>query len=153
MSTLFASVILSLGAGEKIELPKVERDYNIIRAGDRAGKTFAELIPPASVQKIVLTLNRGLKAPFDADRLMNDLFKKPTAAKDWGLRATESTIAEFAIVTKKGDFYRVEVLRDALTRGGEVTAALLYGKGFACRFALDMPAKKNDLEASFGLID
>jgi hypothetical protein len=44
------------------------------------------------------------------------------------------------LVTKKGDLYRVEGLYD-LRRRGAVTALLVYGKGFSCRYDLGLAKK------------
>lgn len=128
-----------VGTG-KVELPKVETDYaEIGKRGNSAGKKLADLIPPKTIRRIVLTHDHGLKDLSECDALVARLFQSSAEAKQWGLSATESKIAEFVVVTEAGDLYRLAILRDF---SPHLTACLLYAKGYACRFAIAPPDKK-----------
>ena len=131
-------VTLMVHAQAAAKLPKVERDFNGPARVDRIGKGLTEIIQPGSVRRVILTHNHGVglarpggdKPEFDPDELVGQFFKSPTKAERWGRRAMERSLAEFLILTKDGEVYRLEVLREH----GPVTAGLLYGKGLACRF-------------------
>jgi hypothetical protein len=123
------------------ELPKVERDWNVIGGTKQTGQTAAALIPPDSVKRILLTSTAGLDDKTDPDELMARFFASPVKGEQWGLRDTERTAAEFLILTKGGEAYRAEAVYDVRAARREVTAVLLYGKGFACRFDLGRPEK------------
>jgi hypothetical protein len=149
MRCFFAlALVLAFASRAPAELPKVERDFTTL-GGDHTGKTLAVLIPPESIQRIILTHDHGLgsavgpgvKTEFDPDELLGRLFKSPAKSQRWGLRATESTAAEFLVITKKGEVFRLEILCDRLTQKGAVTGLLVYGKGFACRFEASAPAR------------
>lgn len=126
------------------DLPKVERDFTVVSPTQKAGKPLAELIPPASVARLIISSNRlnrspirsGVKTEFDPDKLIAHAFNSQAKGRNWGLLATERSASEFLIVTKNGDIYRLEVLCDLK---GAVTALHLYGKGFACRYDLHFP--------------
>jgi hypothetical protein len=145
------ALILAFASAAFAELPKVERDFTTVGDGDHTGKTLAALIPPGSVQRIILTHDHGLgstvapgvKTEFDPDELLGSAFRSRAKSQRCGLRATESTAAEFLLVTKKGDVFRLEVLCDRLTKKGAVTGLLVYGKGFACRFDASAPPREN----------
>jgi hypothetical protein len=131
------------------QLPKVERDFNGPARVDQTGKTLAEIIPPLSVGRVILTHNHGVdtvrtpgrKPEYDSDELVAQFFRSPAKAERWGLRATERTLAEFLILTKDGEVYRLEVLQEH-SSSGPVTGGILNGKGLRCRFTVAPPADK-----------
>jgi hypothetical protein len=141
---LLVSALL-IPAPAAAELPKVECDFNGPARLDRTGKTLAEIIPPRSVRRLILTHNHGVGIPgapgakpeFDPDELVARFFTSPAKAEPWGLGATERVLAEFLVLTQDGDVYRLEVLRE-----GAVTGCLLSGKGLRCRFTATPPADK-----------
>jgi hypothetical protein len=142
------ALVLAFASTAPAEVPKVERDFTVV-GGEHPVKTLAMLIPPESIQRIILTHDHGIGSPiapgvkteFDPDELLSRSLKSPAKSQRWGLRATESTVAEFLVITKKGDLFRLEILCDRLTQKGAVTGLLVYGKGFACRFEASAPPR------------
>ena len=123
-------------------LPKVEKDFSVIDPlrdfGADDGKSFATMIPPKFIKRIILLHDHGFDAEqkirTDADRLFAQLVTSEVRSKPWGLDALERTVAECVVVTKKGDIFRVTVLSQLPNAKGAVTGVLLYGKGFSRRF-------------------
>jgi hypothetical protein len=117
-------------------------------AGEQSGKQLKEIIDPDKIASIALIKDRGKDSPiaegfrpqWSSNGLLQKAFSGEEAAKDWGLSATESSYADYAIITKKGELYLVEVICD-LTRGSAPTAILIRGSGFGCR--IDLLARKN----------
>lgn len=140
------TVVLLAEASEP-GLPEIERDYTVVSPTKKTGQPLAILIPPASIARIILvkrlTTSKGApraNSEVNPDELFVQAFKSPAKARDWGLLATERTASEFVLVTKKGELYRVEILNDLRSKG-EATALLVYGKGFSCRYDLDLSKK------------
>jgi hypothetical protein len=120
-------------------LPKVEQDFNIIGPNEFPKKTFAAIVPPKSVERIILLQDHGLGAKdgvaLEPDALFAQLTRSAVVSEDWGLDARERSAAEFLVVTKQDVVYKLTVLSQCLMKAkGGVSGVLLYGKGFSCRF-------------------
>lgn len=148
-SCCMLTVVLLAAADEPAPtLPPIERDFTVISPTKKAGQPLATLIPPASIARIVLTRSWTTGAPtakpeLTPEELIAHAFKSSTKGQNWGLLATERTGSEFILLTKKGEFYRMEVLYDSMRLKG-ASALLIYGKGFSCRYDLNL-AKKDGL--------
>ena len=148
MSTRIGVVILLLvGAmplpAETINLPPVQASFSKMHPGVVAGLTIREIIPPESVRLIALTEDRGRGEPLgpnfkpdgDPNQIIRQAFASDARAREWGLRATESTLVRYSIVTRDGRLFLLDVLGDIL-RNLPVTAIILRGNGFGCRFEM-----------------
>ena len=124
-------------------LPAVSEEYSQMVAGVHSGKRLNEIIKPEDVSSIGLIENRGKVSPiakgfrpqWDSDGLVRSAFESTQGAKDWSLSATEGRYARYALITKKGDLYLLEVVCDQM-KGGAPSAILLHGRGFGCRINL-----------------
>lgn len=121
-------------------LPKIETGLSRVSVdvdqGPRA--TLAKIVDPAAVARIILVNDHGIgqegNPAFDPDDLFARLFRSQTVSTAWGVDALERPVAEFLILTKQDDIYKVTILCQLLTGDGRVTGVLLKGKGFGCRF-------------------
>ena len=154
MRTAIYVIILALAGtmqlmAQNTIIPPVRESYSQMQPGAASGKTIQEIIPPESVQLIALTRSRGKGSPltpafkpdWDSSHMFRHAFASEAKAGGLALSATESTLAEYAIVTKDGEIYLVEVLGD-LMRNMPITAILLRGDGFGCRFNFEDYMKK-----------
>jgi hypothetical protein len=140
-STVFMSFVLTQGLLSA--LPAVSEDYSQMAAGAHSGKRLNQIINPEDVSSISMIENRGkggFIAPgffpqWNSDELIQNAFVNTELAENWGLSATERTYARYALITKKGDLFLLEVVCDSMTRGAP-TALLLHGRGFGCRIKL-----------------
>ncbi len=124
------------------DIPHVEVDFTTQRAGDWKGKSFAEIIPADTIKRIVLLrqstfgLNSGLsigQAEYDAFFAHTLQSKEP--AKDWALGGNEGTRAEFMVLTKKGELFRIEIISDGSLEGSP-NAIFIFGEGRGARIAV-----------------
>ena len=122
-------------------LPKVEKDFSVIEVPATLpdeGMTFAAMIPPKSIKRIILLHDHGFDAEqrvrADPDQLFAEVIKSQVRSTPWGLDAMERTVAECLIVTKKGEVFKVTAVGFAGSPTAAVTGVLLYGKGFSRRF-------------------
>ena len=133
---MIAVVVLILLAHS--DIPHIEVDFTTQRALDWKGKRFAEIIPADTIKRIVLLrqsasgLSRG-QADYDAF-FAHNLQSKETAA-DWGLGGNERTRAEFMVLTKKGELFRIEIISDGSPEGSP-NAIFIFGEGRGARIAV-----------------
>lgn len=124
-------------------LPAVSEDYTHMAAGVHAGKRLNEIIKPEDVASIGLIENRGKGSPiadgfrpqWDSNGLVRSAFESTQRATDLALSASESSYAKYALITKKGDLYLLDVVC-SWDAGNAPTALLLHGRGFGCRIDL-----------------
>ncbi|MEZ5299321.1 MAG: hypothetical protein R3F11_01420 [Verrucomicrobiales bacterium] len=104
-------------------LPAVSEDYSQMAAGVHSGKRLNEIIKPEDVSSICLIENRGKGSPiaqgfrpqWKSDELLQSAFTNTLGAKDCGfLSATEGSYARYALITKKGELFLLEVVCDQM---------------------------------------
>jgi hypothetical protein len=140
---LAAFACLMLAQAQLSALPPVSEEYSQMAAGMHTGKPLNEIINPEDVSSIGLIENRGKGHPitagfrpqWDSNELIQAAFSSKEKAQDWAQRATEGSYARYALVTKKGDLYLLDILCDQI-RGNGPTALILRGRGFGCRINL-----------------
>ena len=134
-----------LTQGRLSALPAVSEEYTQMAAGVHSGKRLNEIIEPEDVSSIGLIENRGKGSPiapgfrpqWKSDELLQSAFTNTQGAKDWALSANEGSYARYAIITKKGELFLLEIVCDQM-KGGVPTALLLHGRGFGCRINLPL---------------
>ena len=117
-------------------------------AGVHLGKRLNEIIKTEDVSSISLIENRGKGSliakgfcpHWKSDELLQSAFTTTHGAENWALSATEGSYARYALITKKGELFLLEVVCDQM-KGGVPTALLMHGQGFGCR--IDLPMKNN----------
>ena len=130
-------------------IPPIRETFTQMHPGPVAGKTIREIVPPESVKLIALVENRGMGSPltkefkpgWGSDQLLQRAFESSAKAREWSMSATESTLARYAIVTKQGSLFLLDVLGDRI-RNVSVTAVILRGDGFGCRLDIGQDQKK-----------
>jgi hypothetical protein len=130
-------------------LPPVRETFSQMHPGVVEGKTVRAIVPPESVRLIALAENLGKGAPitrkfkpdWDSNQLIRRAFASDAKARDCTMSATEGTLARYSIVTKDGALFMLDVLGDH-TRNITVTAVILRGDGFGCRFDMDKTEKE-----------
>ena len=113
------------------------------------GKTIRAIVPPESIRLIGLTENRGKGAPitrdfksdWDSNQLIQRAFASDAKAREWSMSATEAILARYSVVTKDGALFMLDVLGDHI-RSIPVTAVVLRGDGFGCRFDMNKTGKE-----------
>ena len=138
--------IVLITQGHLFALPAVSEDYSQMAAGIHSGKRLNEIIKPEEVSSISLIENRGKGVPiargfrpqWKSDELLQSAFTNTQGAKDLALSATEGSYARYALITKKGELFLLEVVCDQM-KGGVPSALLLHGRGFGCR--INLPRK------------
>jgi len=122
-------------------LPEINTHYTTMDLNPVKGRTFSEIVIPKKLRLIALTKNCGIGAPFtssykpqfDPTQLFDELCRSQSPAQQWGLSATEVTLAEFTVVSDDGRLFIIEVLQD-MQREVPVSGVLLRGDGIGCRF-------------------
>ncbi len=120
-------------------VPKVELDFNLMRAGDWKGKRFNEIVPADQIKQIGrLTENgfaRGTHASAEQaayDAFLTHLLESPVVASDWSLGGNERRLAELLVLTKDGRLLHIEVIGTAGVANSP-TAIIVHAKGHGAR--------------------
>ncbi|MHB0957586.1 MAG: hypothetical protein ACYC0X_26195 [Pirellulaceae bacterium] len=118
-------------------MPSVETSYTTIRSSHSVRRRLKDLIPPHSVRHIVVNrLVASAAANPDHDGIIREVFASDRVSGEWGLFAGESVRVEYTIVTDEALF--ILSLCGEVHQETRMTAAILRGSGFACRFHLMM---------------
>lgn len=128
----------------RMNLPAIRETYSQMYPGIFKGKTIRSIIQPEKVQLIALLENRGKGSPlttdftpdWDSNQLVRRAFISDAEAQELSMTATESILARYAIVTKDGALFALDVLGNSIGRV-PITAILLRGDGFGCRFDIN----------------
>ena len=121
------------------DAPKVELDFNVMRAGDWEGKRFNEIVPADQIKQIGRLTERGFggdpgrsgeQAAYDA--LLAHLLESPVAAHDWSLGGNEGPLAELFVLTKDGRLLHIEVI-GGVGDANSPTAIIIHAKGHGAR--------------------
>jgi len=127
---------------QEISLPSANDAFRQMYSGKFAGKTLSEIVPPKSVKLIAITgiYGHGWTYEFtpnrDVDNLIRLAFTSDAKAKDFALSDTETILAQYSIVTIDGYLFVLEVLGSFIEQR-PITAFLVRGEGFGCRFEVD----------------
>jgi hypothetical protein len=137
------SVVALAGAAQ---IPKVKKSYTAIKGDGYTKKRLKEIIDPETIKLIALTRNskgtpltKTFTPDWDSDDLMKDLFFSDRLSVEWGMHATETIFAQYTIVTESGLF--ILSICGSVIDQQPMTAAILRGDGFGCRFNLKMKKK------------
>ena len=125
------------------ELPRVREQFSSMQPGVFEGKSLRSIVPPESVKLIALIENHGKGSPitrefkpdWDSNELLQRAFTSNAKATKVARSATELIVAKYNVVTADGALFILEVLGDPLTNTS-VTAVVLRGDGFGCRFEM-----------------
>jgi hypothetical protein len=124
-------------------IPKVKQSYTMTKSTGYTGKQLKDIIEPGTIKLIAFTGGSGKGTPltktftpdWDSDKLIEELFSSGRVSVEWGMDAMEAIFAEYTIVTDNGLFF-LEIC-GSLVRQQPITAAILRGDGFACRFNIN----------------
>jgi hypothetical protein len=148
-----ASLVLALLAcfsrAAETNLPPVRETFSKMHPGGVEGKTIRVIVPLESVRLIALTENLGKGTPitrdfkpdWDSNQLIQRAFASDAKARECSMSATENTLARYSIITKDGALFMLDVLGDHI-RNITVSAVILRGDGFGCRFDMDKTEKE-----------
>jgi hypothetical protein len=132
------------GLAQSARLPPVEINHG---GGLRewAGRTLRDIIPPATVKRIVRIRESGFAAHHDNSRpdfssrvqadyddFMARLMQSEEKAREWGQDALEGEAGRLIVLTGSGEIYDLEILG----RLGEITVVILRGTDKAARFGV-----------------
>ena len=121
------------------DVPKVELDFNLMRAGDWKGKRFNEIVPADQIRQIGRLAEYGFARGTDAsgeqaayDAFLTHLLESQVVARDWSLGGNEGRLAELLVLTKDGRLLHIEVIGTAGVANSP-TAIIVHAKGHGAR--------------------
>ena len=126
--------LVNLASTDEPVLPSVETSYTTISSSRSVGLRLKDIVPPRSVRRIAVTSVASAAPNTDHDGIIRELFASDRVSVEWGLLAHETVRVEYTIVTDEALF--ILSLCGETRHETRVTAAILRGRGFACRFHL-----------------
>ena len=139
-----SALALKAPAGDA-PMPSVEVDFTSMEALEWSGRRLAEIVPPDSIKRIILTqestwLSEQFRNATPAktqsiyDALLAHFFASKEKAGNWQLGGNERTLAELMILTANGEMFRLEIVGTIGNGKEKPSAIFIHGRNKGARF-------------------